>query len=263
MEEVEIAERFVKERERLGYSQSSFARLLGVKRDALGRPENALTDFKSTILSRASKLGMDVQYVLTGIRSENADKAINKQEAQIFSISGDIHGVGVAQGGATVNIVNTQHHVTRVKAETKPGEEHITVDQRSKLTKLVDEIVKAEGLLKKAPKSHRAVWAALNAHCRVNTYTLIPIGDFEKASNFLHQWIGRLSSSASAPVKDGDNWRKRHYAYIKINSKDPVDAEAVASYMARKFKADSLTDLSNDELEAVYRYVAGRRNKRK
>lgn len=262
MDEVEIAERFVKERERLGYSQSSFARQLGITRDALRRPENALTDFKSTILSEASKLGMDVQYVLTGIRSETAKFSAHQSTSSVF-ISGSNHGIGVVHEGANVSIVNTQKHVTRVKAETKPGDEHITTEQRSKLKGLVDEIVAKEAVLKKSPKSHRAVWAALNAHCRVNTYTLIAAGDYEKARKYLDEWMGRLNASASAPVKDGDNWRKRHYAYIKINSKDPVDAEAVATYMERKFKAESLTDLTNDELEAVYRYVAGRRNKRK
>lgn len=149
------------------------------------------------------------------------------------------------------------------KAISKPGDEHITISQRADLTKLVDKIVETEANLKKAPKSRRAVWASLNAHCRVNTYTLIAASDFEKASKFLYQWLGRLNSSASAPVKDGDNWRKRHYAYIKINTKDPADAAAVDAYMARRFKAKSLTELSNDELDAVYKYVAGRRNKRR
>lgn len=262
MDEVEIAERFVEERERLGFSQASFARMLGITRDALRRPENALTDFKSSILSGAYKLGVDVQYVLTGVRARdlgNSSKTIDTN----LNVSGVIHGVAVAHGGSNVHVINTHNHVTKVRAETRPGVDHISTDQRSQIIKLVDEIVDAEAKLKKSPKSHRAVWAALNAHCRVNTYTLIAAADFEKARSYLQQWRGRLNSSASAPVKDGDNWRKRHYAYIKINTKDPADAEAVATYMARKFKAESLTDLSNDELEAVYRYVAGRRNKRK
>ncbi len=263
MEEVEIAERFVNERERLGYSQASFARLLGITRDALRRPENALTDFKSSILSSAFKLGMDVQYVLTGIRSNDAYDVKSNDHSSPVVISGTINGVGVAHDGANVNIVNTQSHVTKVTAETKPGAEHITIEQRATLKDLVDKIADTENILKKTPKNHRSIWAALNSHCRVNTYTLIASSDFDRAKKFLDQWIRRLNSSASAPVKDGDNWRKRHYAYIKINSKDPTDAEAVATYMARKFKANSLTELSNDELSAVYKYVAGRRNKRK
>lgn len=262
MDEVEIAERFVKERERLGYSQASFARLLGITRDALRRPENALTDFKSSILAGAYRLGVDVQYVLTGVRAREPGNAINPGDANL-NISGVVHGVAVAHGGSNVHVINTHNHVTKLRAETRPGIDHISTDQRSQLIDLVNEIVDIEAKLKKSPKSHRAVWAALNAHCRVNTYTLIAASDFDRARKFLNQWRSRLSASASAPVKDGDNWRKRHYAYIKINTKDPDDAAAVDAYMARRFKAKSLTELSNDELDAVYKYVAGRRNKRR
>ena len=76
----------------------------------------------------------------------------------------------------------------------------------------------------------------------------------------MHQWVGRLDSMASAPVKDGDAWRKRKYAYIKINSKN--DTDAIDRYIAKNFGATSLSELDNAQLEQVYRYVASRKNKR-
>ncbi|MDR2690269.1 MAG: helix-turn-helix domain-containing protein [Azoarcus sp.] len=58
-------------------------------------------------------------------------------------------------------------------------------------------------------------------------------------------------------VKDGDAWRKRKYAYIKINSKD--DPGIVDRYIARYFRANNLSEFDNAQLEQTYRYVAGRK----
>ncbi len=260
MEIADFAARFVEERERLGHSQVSYARALGLTTEGLRKIENGKSFCRADMLANAASMGADVQYILTGVRSNNAD-AVSRAVGYETNVKIDnVIGIGYINSNHGPIQINPKN-IT--KAITKPGDEHITLEQRSDLIKLVDKIVETEATLKKAPKSHRAVWASLNAHCRVNTYTLIAASDFEKARKFLHQWLGRLNSSASAPVKDGDNWRKRHYAYIKINTKDSADAEAVATYMARKFKAESLTDLSNDELDAVYKYVAGRRNKRR
>ena len=242
------------------YSQVAYARSIGISTEALRKIEIGKSLCKADTLARAASIGADIQYILTGVRSTNID-AVSRIVGYEGGIKIDnVVGIGYINSNSG-QIQISPRNIT--KAITRPGDEHITVEQRAILKDLVDKIVETEATLKKAPKSHRAVWASLNAHCRVNTYTLIAATDFEKARKFLHQWLGRLNSSASAPVKDGDNWRKRHYAYIKINTKDPVDAEAVATYMARKFKAESLTDLSNDELDAVYKYVAGRRNKRR
>lgn len=267
MDEVNIANRFTEERVRLGYSQAAFARMIDVNRATLIKNESGLNAFKSSTFSSAAKLGMDIQYVLTGIHSNNLEQVQQSigYETQMptQSVSGEISGVGIANSGANIHIINTPKNITKIDAKTTPGEDHISVEQRQILIELVNKVVEIEGLLKKKPRSHRAVWSALNSHCRVSSYKLIAIEDFEKARKYLHQWLGRLNSSKSAPVKDGDNWRKRHYAYIKINTKDGVDEAAFNAYMQRNFKSSSLRELSNDELERAYKYVAGRRNKRR
>lgn len=156
-----------------------------------------------------------------------------------------------------VSQITTQRFVEKTIAEVKPGVEHITDEQASALHALVKTVAETERRLKKAPRSVQAIWAALNAHCRVPQYRLIRIEDFGKAQKFLHQWRGRLDSMASAPVKDGDAWRKRKYAYIKINSK--ISPEIVDRYIAKHFGDIRLTDLDNQQLEQVYRYVASRK----
>jgi len=211
-------------------------------------------------VAKAAALGIDVQYVLLGIHSANAREAEKAVSAPGVAFGGGNNGnvIGVINGG-TIHQVNTQSHVQKTIAEVRPGDEHISDEQAAALHALVDKVVETEQRLKAKPRGHRAIWGALNAHCGVPAYRLIRAEDFGKAQKYLHQWVGRLDSMASAPVKDGDAWRKRKYAYIKINSK--MDPDAVDRYVAKNFKATSLTELDNQQLEQVYRYVASRKNK--
>ncbi|MGK8199541.1 ORF6C domain-containing protein [Burkholderia cepacia] len=260
----EIAVRLVEERARIGYSQADFASKLDITREGLRLYETGQRGISGEFLAKAISLGIDVQYVLSGVRSPNvkeAEQAVAPPPPAVSIAGGATNVIGVVQNGGVVHQIHTQRVINRTVAEVKPGDDHISENQAAALTALVNEIVEAESKLKQSPKTHRAVWAALNAHCQVTRYRLIPASDFERAKKYLYQWLGRLNSMASAPVKDGDTWRKRKYSYIKINSKD--EPEIIDRYISKNFSANSLTELSNDELEKVYRYVASRRQTRK
>lgn len=259
----DIAIRLVEERAKCGYSQRDFAAKLGIAGETLRRYETGQREIGAEFLAQAATLGVDVQYILLGVRSTNAREAEKAVAPSAVSFGGANNGnvIGLVQNGATVKQIHTHRHVEKTVAEVKPGELHISDEQAAALHALVDKVAETELRLKAKPRGHRSIWAALNAHCGVPQYRLIKAEDFAKAQKYLHQWIGRLDSMASAPVKDGDAWRKRKYAYIKINSKD--DPDAVARYIARNFKATSLTELDNNQLEQVYRYVASRKNKQR
>jgi transcriptional regulator with XRE-family HTH domain len=257
IEREDIAVRLIEERARIGYTQRDFAAKVGITTESLRLYELGQRGISAEFMAKAAMLGIDVQYVLTGVASRNRAEV----EAAIqptVSINGSTNVIGIVNGG-TVNQIKTDKHVTTVKAEVKPGDEHITQEQAATLTALVNEIVELESKLKQKPKTHRSVWGSLNAHMNVTRYLLIPAIGYEKAEKYLRQWIGRLNSMSSAPVKDGDAWRKRKYAYIKINSKN--DPASIERYIAKNFSASSLSDLSNDELEKVYRYVAAKKRK--
>ena len=256
-----LAVRFTEERARLGFSQADFARKLGVSREGLRLYEAGQRGMPAELLAEAAALGLDVQYVVAGLRAATTGQVLQGQPASMVSISSaGGAAVGVVQNGATLHVINTARHVTKTVAEVRPGADHISDEQAATLIGLVNDTVALEGKLKREPKSHRAVWAALNAFCGVPKYRLIKSGDFEKARTYLHQWAGRLNAAKSAPVIDGDAWRRRRYAYIKINSKD--DDGPLVAYLKRNFKCESLTDLSNEQLEQTYRYVAGRKPRR-
>lgn len=174
-----------------------------------------------------------------------------------------VEGSGNFVIGGDVNMTPEPAKREVVKIIPEPGVKHITEPQKVKLRKLVDDVVATEQKLKKRPKTHAAVWKALNSHCDVSSYHIIALEDFEKARTYLHTWSGRLNSAKSAPAKNADAWRNKRYAYIKINTKDPIDADALAAYIKREFKASSIKELANDELERAYKYVAGRRNRRR
>lgn len=259
----DIAIRLVEERVRNGFSQADFSDKTGVSREGLRLYETGQRGMSAEFLAEAASLGVDVQYVLVGLRSLNISEVEGANAPRVVGVQGNVHGnvVGQVHSGAVVHQIHTQRHVTRTVAKVKPGDEHITEEQASTLRRLVDQIVEKEALLKQKPRTHRSIWAALNAHCRVTAYRLIPAADFEHARKYLDQWMGRLGSMTTAPIKDGDEWRKRRYAYIKINSKSPEDSNAVDAYVKRNFSAASLTELDNQQLEQVYRYIAGRRSK--
>lgn len=175
-----------------------------------------------------------------------------------------ISGQGNIVAAGSVTIYQSPSRSERRRPATpKPIRECISAEQRAILRDLVAQVVDTEATLKRRPKTHAAVWSALNRQFPgVETYSQIPFDDFDKARAYLNSWLGRLNGMRSAPVKNGDEWRKRKYAYIKVNAKGPEDAAALDRYIRRHFNAESLTELANDELERVYRYVAGRRNRR-
>lgn len=249
----EIALRLRLERERLEFSQKDFAAKIGVTRETMRKWENGLSAPTAEALAIAHAMGMDILYVVTGENRSGTPRA----EKQTINI-GSVQGVGAATEGSTV--INTFKNMQKTIAEVKPGELHITDEQAATLQRLVDDIVNLEKKLKKKPSSHRAVWGTLNRFCKAPSYRLIKIDDFKKARQYLDMWIGRLNSMSSAPVKDGDNWRKRKYAYIHVNAKEQADKDALLKYI-KKYGATSISQLSNEQLEETYRYVAGRRSK--
>ncbi|MDR2186883.1 MAG: helix-turn-helix transcriptional regulator [Azonexus sp.] len=257
IERGDIAIRLVEERTRIGYSQADFARKLVISREMLRRYEVGTSGLSGEFLAESATFGIDVQYVLTGVRSANNEDAVRAVQPTVHVSGGSANVIATNHGPVTM--VATQRHVTNTKAEIKPGDEHITEHQAAVLTALVADVIETEAKLKQKPKGHRAVWGALNAHCGVTRYRLIRLTDFGKAEKYLRQWIGRLNSAPSAPIKTGDAWRKRHYAYIKINCKD--DPAWVTRYVTKNFSVSSLTELSNDQLERTYRAVASRKRK--
>lgn len=77
-----MGERLARERKRLGLSQSALATELGVSlRSQQNYEKNLRNPDAGYWMAIASFLGVDVQYVLTGVHSANLDEVIDKAES--------------------------------------------------------------------------------------------------------------------------------------------------------------------------------------
>lgn len=177
----------------------------------------------------------------------------------------DGHGHQITQSGdiVTNNIVHIHHHqatgqtaVAKPKIVIQPGPEHIGDTQRAALKALVDDVVKLEAVARRAPKGHASVWGALNKRMKASSYHLIMASDYPRAEKFLREWIGRLSSTKSAVKKDPE-WRKRKYAYIFTNVKMLGRQQALNQLLQERYSAESVKDIADEQLAAVYQVVAG------
>lgn len=70
---LDMGARLVEERNRIGYSQSDIAHQLDISREALRLAESGASLPGAAILAGLATFGIDVQYLLTGVRSTNAD----------------------------------------------------------------------------------------------------------------------------------------------------------------------------------------------
>jgi hypothetical protein len=156
-----------------------------------------------------------------------------------------------------VQYIKTEKVIQRPKITVQPGHEVISEAQKVVLQGLVKEIADIESLLKKRPVTHGGIWGATNKKAGVSSYHLIPVGKFTVVETYLRQWIGRLNSGKTAPKKDNDSWRKRHYAYIKINVKKLDLEDKLISHLSQKYGVTSLTELGDSDLKSVYLAVAG------
>ena len=163
---------------------------------------------------------------------------------------GDIHNYG------PVIIHTGLVPKAKIKIFIQPGPEHIDQKKAANLKLLVTEIVRLEKLVKRSPKGYSTVWNALTARCKTTSYHLILDTDYPKAEKFLREWIGRLSSAQSAPAKDA-NWRNRKFSYIFTNVRQLNAEQALRARLLERFGSESMKDLSDADLDAVYQWVAG------
>ncbi len=189
---------------------------------------------------------------ITKIMSEAKPRAQKKADT---SSTNTIHGDNNIIGDSNVinNIFNPKPEKKIVKVQT--GVNTITAEQKATLHALVNEIVILEKTLKKKPRLHGAVWGALNKHVKVNSYHEIALEKFEAAHSFLIRRRASLINKPSAKKKL-PNWRTSKYSAIKARAREFLEGEGrYHVYISAKFQKASLTELTDDELEIVYRYV--------
>lgn len=79
-----LGTRLREERERLGFSQTAFGALAGVSLRTEQDWERGVSAVKSDFLTVAAAHGVDVLYVLTGVRSKAAESALSPEEESLL-----------------------------------------------------------------------------------------------------------------------------------------------------------------------------------
>lgn len=169
-----------------------------------------------------------------------------------IEVNGDSNIVG---NGNTV--IKTENVIHRPKVEVKTGDGVVTAEQKARLQQLVKDWMEARGAVRKSDFSYAAAWAAVNKKAGVNSYHEIPSVKFKTIEAWLLRQIAIIYSMPSAPVKS-TQWRSGRIKGIQSRCSELGIQGKRKAYMLKTFGKDSLTQLSDADVEKVYRWAMGK-----
>ena len=172
--------------------------------------------------------------------------------------------VVVGGAGNTTSVINGGTHTTykvekppRPKVIVQTGVGVITAAQKRQLLDLRDEVV-ASSIVRKEPRTPRAIMMALNKHIGVNTYSEIASEDFDKARKFLVN-LRAIQHSMPSASKKLPSWRNTRISAIHARSKERGWEAWRKDHMKKKFGKISMIELSDQELEELYRSIMAKK----
>lgn len=197
---------------------------------------------------------------LSFIRKKLLENSTSPATPHAAPASVAVHGNGNIVGNGNV-VVLVQPPFPPAKAKktvvVQTGVGVLDAAQKAQINSLVDEWVKLRGSIRSRAAEIRSLRAAFNKAMKVNSYAEIKQEDFGRAVSWLKRQIAILDGMSSAPAKD-PQWRTKRYRGINARAKEFGDGEArYRQYAATHFGTSSLRDLTDDQLDAVYRYVFG------
>lgn len=155
--------------------------------------------------------------------------------------------------GNVHNVFNVRPRVTVVQT----GNGVLDAAQKRRLLDLRDQIVGVSRVLEGQAVSPATVMRRLNAHMNVNSYAEIPSELFDRAESYLVRWRARLEGMPGATKSPG--WRDRRIQAIHARCKELRCDRWRLNYMRKVFGKVSLIDLSNEEVDKLYRAVMDRK----
>lgn len=187
--------------------------------------------------------------LMDGSKNTPLKKRNIKHTTSSISVSGDMNIIG---DGNNINY-NSSPSITVVKVQTGVGV--LTAAQKAKMNTLIKEWVEARGSVRRSKAEIAALRSAFNRAMNVNSYAEILQEDFERAMTWLRRQTGIINSMPSAPKKN-PNWRNTRYRAINARAKEFQDGEIrFRRYAEERYGSGSLKELSDEQLDAVYRYV--------
>lgn len=245
----------------LHVNQSEMAELLGISKSQLTAYLKARELPRVEVLIRMAELGkVSLDDLLRPGRPVPKPKL---GEKDVESINIQLQGIkagGDVVVGKDIKVIKPQKVVE--KHEWKLGEEVITAEQARRLQELVEQIVELEQLVSLKPKSYGAVWSAFKKKFKIPTYKALPKERFPEAEAYLLRWIGRLKSRLA--YADPERWRKdrRKTIYFTAVKVLGMTDEEFKDLIEKKYGVRRLHDLTDEELDHLYRYLMNLKNKK-
>jgi len=163
-----------------------------------------------------------------------------------------VDGTGNVVGNT---FVQTEKVVRRTTVKT--GDGTLSAEQKFKLKEKVDEAVRILSAVRKTPRTHQQIWSGLNKYMKVNSYHEIKAENFEKAMKWLLSQLAIVNGMSSA-AKKSPTWRTTRYRGINARCRNfDGGEERMRNYMAATFDKTSQRDLTDSELEKLYRHIMG------
>lgn len=169
-----------------------------------------------------------------------------------IAVNGDSNIIG---DGNTV--IKTEKIIHRPKVEVKTGDGVVTSEQKARLQQLVKDWMVARSSVRKSELSYGAAWSSVNKKAGVNSYHEIPSAKFKLVETWLLKQIAIINSMPSAPAKS-TQWRSSRIKGIQSRCTELGIQEKRKAYMLKTFGKDSLTLLSDADVDRVYRWAMGK-----
>ncbi|WP_423197415.1 DNA-binding protein [Cupriavidus sp. H19C3] len=185
------------------------------------------------------------------------DKVLGPRRAQT-SMQGSGGGTVLNFNGGTVffgngnqinNVFRLQPKITVV--QNCGGT--LDASQKRRLLDLRDQIVGVSRVLEGHQVMPATVMRRLNSHMHVNSYAEIAADLFERAESYLVRWRSRLEGMPGATKSPG--WRDRRVQAIHARCKELGCDRWRLNYMRKVFGKVSMIDLSNEQIDKLYRAV--------
>lgn len=169
-----------------------------------------------------------------------------------ISVNGDSNIIG---DGNTV--IKTEKIIHRPKVEVKTGDGVVTSEQKARLQQLVKDWMATRSSVRKSELSYGAAWTSVNKKAGVNSYHEIPSTKFKSVETWLLKQIAIIHSMPSAPAKS-TQWRSSRIKGIQSRCTELGIQDDRKKYMLKTFGKDSLTLLSDADIDRVYRWAMGK-----
>jgi len=175
--------------------------------------------------------------------------------------------VSAISGGTNIFGIHGDVHVSigappRARARPNlppPGPEHIGEDQKRTLQDLCKEWVDLHNAIKRNKLTYASAWSRVNKAAGSRSYHYIRRECFDTTCAYIRREMAMLRNMGSAPAKDLE-WRSKRIGAIKARCNNQLGTpDAYKAYIARNFKAASLTELATDELQKTYAYIMAKK----